>query len=106
MAWLILFIAGVFEVVWAVGLKYTQGFSKLWPTLGTVTAMIISMGLLGVAMRYMPLGTAYAVWTGIGAIGTVAAGILLFGEPATAARLACVGLIFIGIIGLKMLSPS
>lgn len=102
MPWLILFVAGLFEVCWAIGLKYTEGFSRFWPSVGTVAAMVASVGLLGLAMRTLPVGTAYAVWTGIGAIGTVLLGIMLFGEPATVARLACVGLIVAGIVGLKL----
>lgn len=102
MAWVILVIAGLFEVGWAIGLKYTDGFSRLWPSVGTVTAMVISVVLLGWAMRTLPVGTAYAVWTGIGAVGTVALGIVLFQEPATAARLGCVALIVAGIVGLKV----
>lgn len=102
MAWVLLFIAGLLEVAWAIGLKYTEGFTRLWPTVGTVTAMVLSVGLLGLAMRTLPVGTAYAVWTGIGAVGTVILGIVLFGEPATAARLACVALIVSGIVGLKI----
>ena len=102
MAWFVLVIAGLFEVGWAIGLKYTEGFTRLWPSVGTVAAMAVSLGLLGLAMRTLPLGTAYAVWTGIGAVGTVALGIVLLGEPATAARLACVGLILAGIVGLKL----
>ena len=102
MPWIILIIAGLFEVGWTVGLKYTDGFSKFWPSVGTVGAMVASVLLLGWAMRSLPLGTAYAVWTGIGAVGTVVLGIVLFGEPATLARLACVGLILAGIVGLKL----
>jgi quaternary ammonium compound-resistance protein SugE len=102
MAWLLLVIAGLFEVGWAIGLKYTEGFSRPWPTAGTVAAMVISVALLGVAMRTLPVGTAYAVWTGIGAVGTVVLGMVLFSEPATIARLACVGLILAGIVGLKL----
>jgi quaternary ammonium compound-resistance protein SugE len=102
MAWLLLFIAGLFEVGWAIGLKYTEGFSRPWPTLATAAAMAVSVALLGLAMRSLPVGTAYAVWTGIGAVGTVMLGMLLFGEPATVARLACVGLILAGILGLKL----
>jgi quaternary ammonium compound-resistance protein SugE len=102
MAWLLLVIAGLFEVGWAIGLKYTDGFSRPWPTAGTVAAMVISVALLGVAMRTLPVGTAYAVWTGIGAVGTVVLGMVLFSEPATIARLACVGLILAGIVGLKL----
>ena len=105
MSWIILFIAGLFEIGWAIGLKYTHGFTRLWPTLGTVAAMAISVALLGLAMRDLPVGTAYAVWTGIGAVGTVILGIVLFHDPANAARLICVGLIVAGIIGLKLSSP-
>lgn len=104
MSWFILLIAGLFEVVWAIGLKYTDGFSRFWPSVGTAAAMVISVVLLGLAMRTLPVGTAYAVWTGIGAVGTVMLGILLFGEPANAARLACVALIVCGILGLKLTS--
>ena len=101
-AWLVLAIAGLFEVGWAIGLKYTEGFTRLWPSVGTVAAMVVSVALLGWAMRSLPVGTAYAVWTGIGAVGTVVLGIILFKEPATVARLACVGLILAGIVGLKI----
>jgi quaternary ammonium compound-resistance protein SugE len=102
MAWLVLVVAGLFEVGWAIGLKYTDGFTRLWPSVGTVIAMVISVVLLGWAMRSLPVGTAYAVWTGIGAVGTVVLGIVLFHEPATVARLVCVGLIVAGIVGLKV----
>jgi quaternary ammonium compound-resistance protein SugE len=102
MAWVVLVIAGLFEVAWAIGLKYTEGFTRLWPTVATVAAMVVSVGLLGLAVRSLPVGTAYAVWTGIGAVGTVALGVVLFNEPATASRLACVGLIVAGIVGLKL----
>lgn len=102
MAWMILVVAGLFEIGWAIGLKYTEGFTRLWPSVGTVMAMVLSVGLLGLAMRTLPVGTAYAVWTGIGALGTVILGIVLFGEPATVARLVCVGLILAGIVGLKL----
>ena len=101
MEWLILFLAGLFEIGWAIGLKYTEGFSRLVPSVLTVGAMIISIVLLGVALKTLPVGTAYAVWTGIGAVGTAALGIYLFGEPATAARLASIGLIVAGIVGLE-----
>ena len=104
MSWIILVVAGLFEVGWAIGLKYTHGFTRLWPTVGTLTAMAISVGLLGLAMRDLPVGTAYAVWTGIGAVGTVILGIALFGDPANAPRLICVGLILAGIVGLKLTS--
>jgi len=100
-AWAILVVAGVFETGWAVGLKYSQGFTRLWWSVGTAIMIAISMGMLGVAARYLPLGTAYAVWTGIGAVGTVALGIVLFGESAALGRLVCVGLIIAGIVGLK-----
>ncbi len=105
MAWIVLVVAGVFEVAWAIGLKYTDGFTRLWPSVGTTAAMIVSVVLLGWAMRTLPVGTAYAVWTGIGAVGTVILGIALFGEAATLARLACVGLIVAGIVGLKLVTP-
>jgi quaternary ammonium compound-resistance protein SugE len=102
MAWVILVVAGILEVGWAVGLKYTEGFTRVRVSVATVSAMAISMTLLGVAMRTLPLGTAYAVWTGIGTAGTVIVGILLFGEPASFVRLFCVFLIVLGIIGLKL----
>jgi quaternary ammonium compound-resistance protein SugE len=105
MAWLVLVVAGLFEVGWAIGLKYTEGFTRPWPSVWTVAAMIVSIVLLALAMKTLPVGTAYAVWTGIGAVGTVILGILLFGEPATAARLACIGLILAGIVGLKLVTP-
>lgn len=103
MAWVILFIAGLCEIGWAVGLKYTDGFTRLWPTVFTGVSLVISMALLGLAVKSLPLGTAYAIWTGIGAVGTVILGIVLFKEPATVARLVCVGLIVSGILGLKFL---
>lgn len=101
MAWALLFIASLFEMGWAIGLKYTDGFTKLWPSVLTIAAMAISMFLLAVAVRTIPVGTGYAVWTGIGAVGTATLGILLFGEPATAWRVVCLLLIVGGIIGLK-----
>ena len=104
MAWIYLTIAGLFEVGWAIGLKYTEGFSRILPSLWTLTAMVLSIVLLGLALKTLPVGTAYAVWTGIGAIGTVLLGIYLFGEPATVARLTCIGLILSGIIGLKLVT--
>jgi quaternary ammonium compound-resistance protein SugE len=104
MAWFYLLVAGLFEIGWAIGLKYTHGFTRLWPSLWTVVAMILSLGSLGLALKTLPVGTAYAVWTGIGAIGTVLLGLYLFNEPATAARLACIGLILAGIIGLKVVT--
>jgi len=102
MSWIILFFAGLFEVGWAVGLKYTDGFSKPLPTAMTIAAMAISLGLLGLAMKELPLGTAYAIWTGVGAVGTVNAGIILFGESMALFRLASVALIICGLIGLKL----
>ncbi|WP_416426351.1 quaternary ammonium compound efflux SMR transporter SugE [Pseudomonas sp. App30] len=102
MSWLILFFAGLFEVGWAIGLKYTDGFSRPLPTLLTVAAMAASLGLLGLAMRDLPLGTAYAIWTGVGAVGTVIAGIVLFGESVAPMRIASVALIITGLIGLKI----
>ncbi|MGH8380541.1 quaternary ammonium compound efflux SMR transporter SugE [Pseudomonas sp.] len=102
MSWIILFFAGLFEVGWAVGLKYTDGFTRPMPTVLTVGAMVISLGLLGLAMKELPLGTAYAIWTGVGAVGTVIAGIILFGESMALVRLASVALIVSGLIGLKV----
>jgi quaternary ammonium compound-resistance protein SugE len=106
MAWLILIIAGVFEVGWAIGLKYSQGFTRLWPTVWTVLSMIISLWLLGLAMKTLPVGSAYAVWVGVGIVGTVLLGILLFEDPKNAARLISVALIVLGIIGLKIATPG
>ena len=104
MGWIILFFAGLTEVGWAVGLKYTEGFTRLVPSVLTVACMAVSLGLLGLALKTLPIGTAYAVWTGIGTIGTALLGIVLFGESAGALRLACIGLIVAGIIGLKLAS--
>ena len=104
MAWLVLIVAGLLEVGWAVGLKYTEGLTRLTPPLLTGAAMIGSVALLGIALRSLPLGTAYAVWTGIGTVGTVLFGIVVLGEPATAARLGCIALIVGGILGLKLLT--
>ncbi len=102
MPWIILLLAGLFEIAWAVGLKFTDGFSRLWPTLGTITALVISVMLLGFATKSLPIGTAYAVWTGIGAAGTVICGILFLGDSVNATRLICVGFILAGVIGLKL----
>jgi quaternary ammonium compound-resistance protein SugE len=102
MAWIILVVAGLFEMAWAIGLKYTHGFTRIVPSVLTVASMVVSLGLLGLALKSLPIGTAYAAWTGIGAVGTAALGIYLFGEPATVARLACIGLIVAGIAGLKL----
>jgi quaternary ammonium compound-resistance protein SugE len=104
MHWLLLFVAGLLEVVWAVGLKYTEGFTRLWPSVITLAAMVASVAFLGLALRHIPVGTGYAIWTGIGAAGTAILGMILFGEPATAARIACLALIVAGIIGLKLVS--
>ena len=103
--WLVLFIAGLFEVAWAIGLKYTQGFTKLWPSVATVAAMIVSFVLLAQALRTIPVGTGYAVWTGIGAVGTVILGIVLFDESRDITRMLCLLLIISGIVGLKIVSP-
>jgi len=102
MAWIVLVLAGLFEIGWAVGLKYTDGFTRLGPSALTAGAMAISLGLLGLALKTLPLGTAYAVWTGIGTIGTAIFGILVLGEPATAFRIGCIALIVVGLVGLKM----
>lgn len=105
LAWLVLLLAGLCEIGWAVGLKYTEGFSRLWPSLGTLLAMALSVLLLALSLKTLPLGTAYAAWTGIGAVGTALLGIYLFGESGDSARLLCIGLIVAGIVGLKILSP-
>jgi quaternary ammonium compound-resistance protein SugE len=106
MAWALLVLAGLFEVGWAIGLKYTDGFTRFWPTVGTVAAMIISLGLLGIAMKSLPLGTSYATWVGVGAVGTAVLGIALLGEPASTGRLISLALIVAGIVGLKLSTPS
>ena len=106
MAWVILLIAGLFEVGWAIGLKYTEGFTRLWPTIWTVLAMVISLYLLGIAMKSLPVGTAYSVWVGVGAVGTVILGIVLLGDPVNAVRIVSVVLIIAGIIGLKLATPA
>lgn len=104
MAWGMLVLAGLFEVGWAIGLKYTEGFSRLWPSIGTISAMIISFWLLALAMKTLPVGTAYSVWVGVGAVGAVILGIILFGEPANLGRIISVVFIIAGIIGLKLSS--
>jgi quaternary ammonium compound-resistance protein SugE len=104
MAWLILFVAGLMEVGWAIGLKYTEGFTRLVPSVLTLAAMTVSVVLLAIALKTLPVGTGYAVWTGIGAVGTAILGIVLFGDPASAARLASIGLIVAGIVGLKLVT--
>ena len=104
MAWLFLVVAGLCEIAWAIGLKYTEGFSRFLPTVGTVVAMAASIGFLGLALKSLPVGTAYAVWTGIGTVGTTVLGIYLFNEPAMSLRLACIAFILLGIIGLRLTS--
>lgn len=106
MNWIILVIAGLFEVCWAIGLKYTDGFTRPWPTAGTIIAMAISVGLLGIAMKTLPVGTAYAIWVGVGAVGTAILGIVLLDEPANAGRLISLALVLSGIIGLKLATPA
>ena len=106
MAWIILVIAGLFEVGWAIGLKYTEGLTRLWPTVWTALAMIIRLWLLAIARQSLPVGTAYSIWVGVGAVGTVILGIMLLGEPANAARLISVALIIAGIIGLKLATAA
>jgi len=106
MAWIYLFVAGALEIVWAVGLKYTAGFTRPVPSAITVVAIVGSMVFLALALRSIPIGTGYAIWTGIGAVGTALLGIVLFAEPATAARLGCIGLIVAGIVGLKLVTPA
>ena len=102
MAWALLIIAGLFEIGWAIGLKYTDGFTRLWPSIWTVAAMMVSLYLLAVAIRTLPIGTSYAVWTGVGAAGTAILGMILLGEPASIARVASIGLIVAGIVGLRL----
>jgi quaternary ammonium compound-resistance protein SugE len=106
MAWILLIVAGLFEIGWAIGLKYTDGFTRPLPTAGTIAAMVISVWLLGIAMKTLPVGTAYSVWVGVGAAGTVILGIILFKEPANALRLASIGLVIAGIVGLKVATPT
>ncbi|HRK77934.1 MAG TPA: quaternary ammonium compound efflux SMR transporter SugE [Thiobacillus sp.] len=106
MNWAILFVAGLLEIGWAIGLKYTDGFTRFWPTVGTVAAMVASLALLGIAMRSLPVGTAYAVWVGVGAVGTALLGIVLLGEAVSAARIFSLALIVAGIVGLKLATPA
>ncbi len=106
MAWISLFVAGLFEIGWAIGLKYTDGFSKLWPSVGTIVSMIVSLIFLEYALRTLPVGTAYAVWVGIGAVGTAILGMWLFNESREIARILCLMLIVAGVIGLKVVTPS
>ncbi|SER40376.1 quaternary ammonium compound-resistance protein SugE [Nitrosomonas sp. Nm51] len=104
--WLILIVAGLFEIGWAIGLKYTEGFTRLWPSVWTLFAILISISLLGIAMKSLPVGTAYAVWVGVGIVGTAIYGMIVFGESTDYARLFCLGLIVTGIVGLKLLMPA
>ncbi len=104
MAWIYLLVAGLFEVVWAIGLKYTEGWTRLWPSLGTLAAMGVSFWCLSQSLKSIPIGTGYAIWTGIGAVGAAALGIVLFGDSASWPRLLCIGLIVAGVIGLKIVS--
>jgi quaternary ammonium compound-resistance protein SugE len=106
MDWILLLVAGLLEIGWAIGLKYTDGFTRLWPSVWTAGSMVLSIVLLAFALKTIPVGTGYAVWTGVGAAGTAILGIVLFAEPATAARLGCIGLIVAGIVGLKLVTPS
>lgn len=106
MQWFILVLAGLLEIGWAIGLKYTEGFTRLWPSVFTILAMVVSLGLLGIAMKSLPVGTAYAVWMGIGAAGTVILGIFLFDESTSLLRLASVALILLGVVGLKLATPE
>jgi quaternary ammonium compound-resistance protein SugE len=106
MAWMILVLAGLFEIAWAIGLKYTDGYTRLWPTVGTIAAMIVSVALLGLAMKSLPVGTSYAVWVGVGAVGTAILGIVLFHEPTNLGRLVSLGLIVAGIVGLRLATPD
>jgi quaternary ammonium compound-resistance protein SugE len=106
MAWVLLVIAGLLEVGWAIGLKYTEGFTKVWPSVLTLTVMTASVVLLAIAMKSLPVGTSYAIWVGVGAVGTAILGIILFGEPANAGRLFSLGLIVAGIVGLKLATPT
>ncbi|OPY16961.1 quaternary ammonium compound efflux SMR transporter SugE [Syntrophus aciditrophicus] len=106
MDWIIIVLAGLFETGWAIGLKYTDGFTRLWPTVGTVFSMVISLALLGIAMKSIPVGTAYAVWVGIGAVGTAMLGIVLLGEPVNSGRILSLALIIAGIVGLKLTTQS
>jgi len=105
MSWLVLLCAGLFEIAWAVGLKYSEGFSRFWPSVGTALAMLISLLLLGWSLKQLPLGTAYAVWTGVGVVGSAILGIVLFGESVSALRLVSIGLILVGVAGLKLATP-
>jgi quaternary ammonium compound-resistance protein SugE len=106
MDWILLLVAGLLEIGWAIGLKYTDGFTRLWPSVWTAGSMVLSIVLLALALKTIPVGTGYAVWTGVGAAGTAILGIILFAEPATAARLGCIGLIVAGIVGLKLVTPT
>jgi quaternary ammonium compound-resistance protein SugE len=106
MNWFILFVAGLFEIGWAIGLKYTEGFTRLWPSVGTAASMVVSVALLGIAMKTLPVGTAYAIWVGIGAVGTAILGMVLLGDATSTGRLVSLGLIVAGVIGLKLVTPA
>ena len=105
-SWLVLFVAGVFEVGWAIGLKYTAGFTRVWPSVWTAVALVASMALLGIAVKALPVGTAYAVWVGVGAVGTAILGVVLLGEPVSVGRVASIALVVAGIVGLKLATPA
>jgi quaternary ammonium compound-resistance protein SugE len=105
-SWLVLVVAGLFEVGWAIGLKYTDGFTRFWPTVWTALALLVSMALLGTAVKALPVGTAYAVWVGVGAVGTAVLGVVLLGEAASLGRVASIALIVVGIVGLKLATPA
>ena len=106
MAWTLLFVAGLFEVGWAIGLKYTDGFTRVWPSVWTAVALVVSMALLGIAVKALPVGTAYAVWVGVGAVGTAILGVVLLGEPVSLGRVASIALVVAGIVGLKLATPA
>jgi quaternary ammonium compound-resistance protein SugE len=105
-SWLVLIVAGIFEVGWAIGLKYTEGFTRVWPSIWTAVALVASMALLGIAVKALPVGTAYAVWVGVGAVGTAILGVVMLGEPVSVGRVASIALVVAGIVGLKLASPA
>lgn len=106
MAWVLLVVAGLLEIGWAIGLKYTEGFTRLWPSVATIAAIVVSLYMLSIAARTLPIGTAYAVWVGIGAAGAMVLGMVLLGEPRTMSRFVCIGLIVAGVVGLKLFEPA